>query len=191
MNFSAWKKIDFIHESSPYLFGSYLDLETRRRSKPTERKQRLESMGWKMMAHDLQVLPETFNLHLTMGPILFEGFLSISEYRRETVGMCYLPGCVVAHCGGVILQRAGRLTLPHRERWRAKDGRPSLTLSWTKRSPGEDEPGDQREIVLDRATVVQKHARAHIHNPITQIKMSRSCWFFTPWFAMVSAVGKL
>lgn len=46
--------------------------------------------------------------------------------RREPVSVCYLCGCIVAHCGGVILQVAGRLTLLERktvkskmDRWRA------------------------------------------------------------------------
>lgn len=29
--------------------------------------------------------------------------------EREAVAVCYLCGCIVAHCGGVIWQIAGRL----------------------------------------------------------------------------------
>ncbi len=51
---------------------------------------------------------------------------STTESEREAVAVCYLCGCIVAHCGGVILQVAGRLTPLHRktvkskmERWKA------------------------------------------------------------------------
>ena len=65
--------------------------------------------------------------------------LCLSEYNRdreidwEAVALCYLCGCFVAHCGGVILQVTGRFTLLHREsvktrRYWWRDGGPSLTL---------------------------------------------------------------
>lgn len=65
---------------------------------------------------------------------LFKGFVSenTTGREREAVAVCYLCGCIVAHCGGVILQVAG--TLLHRKT--AKSKMPSITLSYQSLAQG-------------------------------------------------------
>lgn len=44
--------------------------------------------------------------------------------------MCYLCGCIVANCGGVTLQVAGRLTQLHRKTVKRNDGGMSINVSY-------------------------------------------------------------
>lgn len=64
------------------------------------------------------VAVETFqasvNAHYLKGLCLSE-ITTEREREHEAVAVCYLYGCIVAPCGGVILQVAGRLALLHRE----------------------------------------------------------------------------
>lgn len=81
---------------------------------------------------------------------LFEGFVSLWEYNRQGA-VCYCV-YIVAQCGGVILQVAGRLTPLHRQTVKRKssgwkDGRPSL-MTKPRRTQGTKNPGSDRTLKL-------------------------------------------
>lgn len=99
---------------------------------------------------------------------------STTEREREAVALCYLCGCIVAHCGGVILQVAGRLTLLHREsvrsrRYKWRYGRPSLTSSYLSLTRGMNPRSWlNSEILLDWDLI--NHTSTHTYNLVIQTK---------------------